>query len=334
MTARPPVGTVGRSPWHPPATPPPTSPSSRGSSRSASGPGMYIGGTDARGLPPPRSGRSSTTPSTRSSTATPRASRSRSHTDGKTVDGRRQRPRHPGRHPPEVQEVGARADPHHAPRGRQVRAGRTTSTRAACTASARRWSTRSSEELIANVRRDGERVASRRYARGKATVEAEEGSATGARHAARRSASGPTRRSSAKQLASTPSAIRERLEAKTLPAPRPRRSSSRRDAAAGRRRETFAHDGGIAEYLAEARRRARQDADRTPSGFVLRAQDDDPRLELALAVDRGDRRARPLATSTASRRTSAARTRTACKRGHRQGGAQLHRRRTSSRPRA
>ena len=41
-----------------------------------------------------------------------------------------------------VQEVGARADPHDAARGRQVRRGAATSSRAACTASARRWSTR------------------------------------------------------------------------------------------------------------------------------------------------------------------------------------------------
>ena len=50
------------------------------------------------------------------------ATRSRSpSTRTATAHRRRQRPRHPGRHAPEVQEAGARADPHDAARGRQVR---------------------------------------------------------------------------------------------------------------------------------------------------------------------------------------------------------------------
>ena len=43
------------------------------------------------------------------------------HKDGETITVVRQRPRHPGRHPPQAQEVGARADPHHPARRRQVR---------------------------------------------------------------------------------------------------------------------------------------------------------------------------------------------------------------------
>ena len=64
------------------------------------------------------------------------------HKDGKSATVERQRPRHPGRHQEGVQEVGARAGADDAARGRQVLRRRSTSSRAACTASARRSSTR------------------------------------------------------------------------------------------------------------------------------------------------------------------------------------------------
>ena len=60
------------------------------------------------------------------------------------ADRDRQRPRHPGRPASEVPEqVGARSHHDHAACGREVRLARSTRPRAACTASASRWSTRS-----------------------------------------------------------------------------------------------------------------------------------------------------------------------------------------------
>ena len=62
---------------------------------------------------------------------------------GQLADGARQRPRHPGRSAPEIQETQrAGSDPHHAAFGRQVRRQGVRRPPAACTASAVRWSTR------------------------------------------------------------------------------------------------------------------------------------------------------------------------------------------------
>ena len=56
---------------------------------------------------------------------------------------RRQRPRHPGGHPPDREDAGRRGGADRAARRRQVRQVRATRSRAASTASASRWSTRS-----------------------------------------------------------------------------------------------------------------------------------------------------------------------------------------------
>ena len=66
----------------------------------------------------------------------------RDRPQGRLARGRRRRPRHAGRHPPEGEGQRRRADPHAAARGRQVLGRRATSSPAACTASACRWSTR------------------------------------------------------------------------------------------------------------------------------------------------------------------------------------------------
>ena len=106
--------------WRSRSTPRKTSPSSKGSSRSASGPAC----TSA----------ASTAPACTTSlweildnsvdeamnghcdkiVVTPAQERRDDHRH-------RQRPRHSGRHPPQAQALGARADPHHAARRRQVR---------------------------------------------------------------------------------------------------------------------------------------------------------------------------------------------------------------------
>ena len=63
--------------------------------------------------------------------------------DGGAAHRRRQRPRHAGRRASQISgQVGARGDPDHAPFGRQILATRPMRPRAACTASASRWSTR------------------------------------------------------------------------------------------------------------------------------------------------------------------------------------------------
>ena len=90
------------------------------------------------------------------------------HKDGKIAHRRGRRPRHSRRHQEGVQEVGAGAGADHAARGRQVRRGRSTSSRAACTASARRWSTRCRKRWSAQVKRDSTRW-EQSYERGKAT---------------------------------------------------------------------------------------------------------------------------------------------------------------------
>jgi DNA gyrase subunit B len=83
--------------------------------------------------------------------------------DHKGATRDRRRPRHPRRHPPEVQEARARAHPLHAARGRKVRQ-RTTRSRAACTASARAWSTRSPKSSRSRLRDGFEH--SQSYSRG------------------------------------------------------------------------------------------------------------------------------------------------------------------------
>ena len=117
---------------------------------------------------------------------------------------RRQRPRHPGRRHAEVQEAGARADPHHAARGRQVRARQLHRTRAACTASAARSSTRCRSELIAEVKRDGEALRADVRAR-QADVASCKTIGTGARHRHDHHLPPRRRRSSATSCSSTPS---------------------------------------------------------------------------------------------------------------------------------
>ena len=226
------------------------------------------------------------------------------HKDRQVGHRRRQRPRHPRRHQDEVQEVGARADAHHAARGRQVRRGAATRSRAACTASARRWSTR-----CRGAGRDDQArrraSASRRFERGKPTSKLKKLGA--ARGTGTTITSGPTPRSSASS-SFDPRPIRVRLEAKAT-CTRASRSSSR-DEAAG----TDARCSSTRAASPTSCRSSSPSAARRPTraaGVLLRARTDD---EAALAhrgraaVDRVARRDDPLLRQRASRRTRAART--------------------------
>ena len=162
------------------------------------------------------SGRSSTTPSTRPSTATPSASRSTLHKDQQGATRHRQRPRHPGRHPPEVQEAGARADP----RARCTPAASSTASNYKVSGglhgvgssvvnalSERARRPRSSATATSTSRRS--RAARRRRKLKKVGADARHGTTIHFR---------PDPEIFGKTRSSTPSAIRERLEAKSLPA--------------------------------------------------------------------------------------------------------------------
>ena len=162
-----------RRPWQRRPTRPTTSRSSRASSRSASGPGMYIGGTDTKGyhhllweivdnsVDEVMNGYASHIEVIL-------------HKDQQVGHRHRQRARHPGRHQEAVQQVGARAGADHAARGRQVLVGAVQVLGRSARRRARRWSTRCREELIATVKRDGAEW-EQTYERGKPTSQAEEG---------------------------------------------------------------------------------------------------------------------------------------------------------------
>ena len=95
-------------------------------------------------------------------------------------------------HPEVPGQVGAGGDPHHAAFGRQVRRQGLRRPRAACTASASRWSTRCPTSSTVEVARDRSSV-TQAYARGKPIGEAEERRARSTTGAAPPSASIPTR---------------------------------------------------------------------------------------------------------------------------------------------
>ena len=126
---------------------------------------------------------------------------------------RGQRPRHPRRHTPEVQEDRARADPVHAARRRQVRARQLHPLRRP--ARRRRSVVNAlSDELTATIRRDGaEHVQT--FARGKPTTQAQRDEAASARHRHDHLLPARPRDLRRQAAASTPPTIRERLEAKT-----------------------------------------------------------------------------------------------------------------------
>ena len=295
-------------------------------------PGMYIGGIDTRGLPPPALGDRRQRGRRGHQRLRHARSRSRSTRTARrsTVDG--QRPRHPGRRA--SRSTRSRRSSSSSPRcTRAASSSRaTTSTRAACTASARRWSTRCPSELVAKVKRDGEALradvrarqadlaSSRRWAPARGTGTAH--------HLHARP--GDLRREAA---ASTPTLIRERLEAKSYlhqglkvvfrdetatPAAEdelPARRRHRRVPAQGRRRARQAAGPAGAAPFYVARRGRRGSSSRSP-------------------WTEAHRRARPLATSTASPPPHGGTHESGLQVGRRQGGAQLHRDARARRPRA
>ena len=107
---------------------------------------------------------------------------------------RGRRPRHPGRPAHGRGALGGRGHHDRAALGRKVRQQRPTRSRAACTASASRWSTRSPRLLELEIKRDG-KVWYQTYRRGVPEAPIEAIGKTD-RRPAPRSASSPTRRSS------------------------------------------------------------------------------------------------------------------------------------------
>ena len=89
-----------------------------------------------------------------------------------------------------------------------------------------------------------------------------------------------------------PELIRERLEVEELPPQGPEGRLERRGHTA--RRTTFRHDGGIADFLTQDRRRAAPSRRPPSSRFVLDASDNGVRAGRRARVDRGHRRAHPL----------------------------------------
>ena len=91
------------------------------------------------------------------------------------------------------------------------------------------------------------------------------------------------------------------------------------------RSSSFSHDGGIADYLpklvAERGKSAPTACRRSSTSSARRSR----ALEVRARLDRGHRRAHPLLRERHPHAARAARTSTGFKRGHRQGGAQLHR---------
>ena len=88
--------------------------------------------------------------------------------------GRRQRPRHPGRHPSQDRQERARGDLHHAARRRQVRQRRLQGRRRAARRRRQRRQRALSKSLVAEVRRDGQTYI-QRYRRGKPQGPVEKG---------------------------------------------------------------------------------------------------------------------------------------------------------------
>ena len=236
------------------------------------------------------------------------ARRSRSRCT-RTADGhrRRQRPRHPRRHAPQDEEERARADPHDAARRRQVRAAATTRPPAACTASARSVVNALSKKLVATVRRDGAEWRDAASA-GQADRRPEEGRRR-ARHAARPIYFDPDptifRDTRVRPADRSASGSRSSVPPQG-PEDRLRGRDDRHEAT------TFQHDGGVADFLEKIVGRA-SDASRSHEApFVLAQGRTAMRIEAGAAVDRVDRRARPLLRQRHPDRRRAARTRTAC----------------------
>ena len=162
-----------------------------------------------------------------------------------------------------------------------------------------------SKELVATVKRDGAQW-EMRFKQGKPVGAAEEARRRRAA-AAPRSTSIPTRRSS-RRSSSTPAIIQERLEVASY-LHKGLKITFEDEGAEGRSSSSSTAKGSSTTCKKIVAERGAKPVHDAP--FTL----DQGRRAAArsrAAVDRGDRRARPLATSTASRPDPAARTRTAC----------------------
>ena len=229
----------------------------------------------------------------------------------------RQRPRHPGRPAPEIpEEVRARSHHDDAARGRQVRLARSTRPPAACTASASRWSMRSSERLEVEVAR-GQTLYRQVFAPRPAAGQARD--ASGAVHN-RRGTQGalPSRPADLRQGGALPAAapvqdgaleglsLRRRRDPLELRAGAARRASTNVPAEA-----SFRFPDGLQGLSGAARSRAR-------SSSPTRSSPARSRSPAATARSNGrspgwrPRTASPRPTATPSRRPRAARTRAAC----------------------
>ena len=173
------------------------------------------------------------------------------------------------------------------------------------------WSTRSPSELDghacaarASSTRRRSRAASRPASSRSCGADAQ------ARHAA--STSGPIRRSSASSSSSTPTSIRERLEAKSY-LHRGLHDHASSDEATGETRRV-PPPGRHRRLPAEARRASAASAPMHPQLFALERESDDVRARGRAAVDRGDRRAHPLVRQRHPDARPAARTRPASSR--------------------
>ena len=204
---------------------------------------------------------------------------------------------------PTTQEERARGDLHGAPRRRQVRARQLQDRRRP--ARRRRERRQRAVEGARRHRQARRRAVGDALQAGQAGRPAEE-DRPGARHAARRSTSTPTPRSS-RRSSSTPAIIRERLEVASY---LHKGVKVIFEDEAAKDKIVFEHSEGHRRLPEEDRRRARRQA-----GARRAVHADQGRGAAArprAAVDRSHRRARRGRTSTASRPARAARTRTAC----------------------
>ena len=251
---------------------------------------MYIGGTDTKGLPPPalgdrrqlrRRGDQRLRHAHRRDAAQGRQVASRSSDNGRgiPVDIKK-------KHKKSALEL--MFTTLHA--GGKFSSGAATSSRAACTASARRWSTRCRRSWSAEVRRDG-------AALGAAVRARQAGSASSGRSGPARGTGTtitfrPTRRSSASRA----SIVRDHSRAaggQDVPAQGPgdrlHRRGGRHEARVRARRAASPTSSPRSSPIAARRPRAPQTSSTSTSGTTTAL-----RIEVGAAVDRGHRRDDPL----------------------------------------